>query len=232
MTQFPENLQREPLNSSLNIGKNATEVVAMKSVVYVYGHGPTKNPFYEEARTANATAQGASLILSAAVSRGQKLLLINEERQDPVEAEVVRTRTLGAQIFEIEVAFSVPRPDFWRSVHSTVKRKYGRENRRFPRVRLPRGLTVAWQGPKKHDISRISSLSLGGLFIEVADPVAAGEKLRVQFDIPSGAIYGQGVVRRSLKGEGMGVEFTDLTAESRAQLNELLQRLLARIRTS
>lgn len=230
MTRIPEDVQREPLNPSLSTGQNTSEGVALNSVIHVYGHGPTKNPFYEEARTANATAQGASLILSAAVTRGQKLLLINEERQ--VEAEVVRTRTLGAQMFEIEVAFPVPRPDFWRSVHASAKRKFGTENRRFPRIRLPRGLTVAWQGEHQHDISRISSLSLGGLFIEVADPAPAGEKLKVQFDIPSGAICGQAVVRRSLKGDGMGVEFTDLTAESRVQLNELLQQLLARVRTS
>jgi hypothetical protein len=48
----------------------------------------------------------------------------------------------------------------------------------------------------------------------------------VQFDIPSGAVRGQGVVRRSIKGKGMGVEFTELPAGSVSGLNELLQKLL------
>jgi hypothetical protein len=97
-------------------------------------------------------------------------------------------------------------------------------------VGLPRGMTIAWQGTRQHDISRVSSLSLGGLFIEVANPAPAGETLQVQFDIPGGAIRGQAVVRRSVTGEGMGVEFTDLPEASRTRLGGLLQKLLGNIR--
>jgi hypothetical protein len=230
MRQIPEGLPSEPPNSALGAGESASDTGACNQMVYVYGHGPTKNPFYEEARAVSTSAAGALLILSAAVGGGQKLLLIHGERQDPVEAQVLRTRTLGAQMFEVEVAFSVPRPDFWRPSHGTAKTNQGPEKRRFPRIRLPRGLTVAWQAANLRDISRISSLSLGGLFIEAANPVPVGETVQVQFDIPSGAIRGQAVVRRSIQGEGMGVEFTELPPGSRTGLNELLQKLLTRIR--
>lgn len=217
-----ETMQPETTSSVICNGENAT--------VYVYGHGPNKNPFYEEAQAVKATEKGALLILSAAVSRGQKLLLMNSTRQDPVEAQVVRTRTMGAQMFEIEVAFEVSRPDFWRPVCAASKGKHGAEKRRFPRIGLPRGMTVAWQATHHRDISRVSSLSLGGLFIESSDPAPAGDMLQVQFDIPSGAVRGQAVVRRSIKGKGMGVEFTELPAGSRAGLSELLQKLLGDMR--
>ena len=230
MRQIPEVLQNEPLNSALSAAENASDDEATNTMVCVYGHGPTKNPFYEEARAVSTSAAGALLILSAAVSRGQKLLLLNGTGNEPAEAQVVRARTLGTQMFEVDVAFPVPRPDFWRPSHRTAKTSHGPEKRRSPRINLPRGMTVAWQAAHLRDISRVSSLSLGGLFIEAAEPVAVGETVQVQFDIPSGEVRGQAVVRRSIQGQGMGVEFTELPAGSRAGLNELLQKLLARTR--
>src|SRR5260370_42331866 len=112
MRQPTETRQNEPTNSVLCAGKNTSEAVTLNATVYVYGHGPNKNPFYEEAQAVNGTEEGALLILSVPVSRGQKLLLMNGTRQDPVEAQVVRTRTMGAQMSEIEVAFEASRPDF------------------------------------------------------------------------------------------------------------------------
>jgi PilZ domain len=230
MTQTLESTATDPVNSVLGNGANTPEDLAPNSMVYVYGHGPTRNPFYEEARALSGNEKGALLILSASVNRGQKLLLISAAGNDPVEAEVVRTRTLDAQTFEVDIAFSFARPDFWKSSRRTAKEKQGLEKRRSPRVGLPRGMTIAWQGTRQHDISRVSSLSLGGLFIEVANPAPAGETLQVQFDIPGGAIRGQAVVRRSVTGEGMGVEFTDLPEASRTRLGGLLQKLLGNIR--
>jgi len=229
MRQSPETMQDETPSSVICRGQNTSDAAAPSATVYVYGHGPNKNPFYEEAQALNATEKGALLILSAAVNRGQKLLLMNGTGQDPVEAQVVRTRTMGAQMFEVEVALEVSRPDFWRPVCTASKRKHGAEKRRFPRIVLPRGMTVSWEAPNHRDISRVSSLSLGGLFIESSNPAPAGDTLQVQFDIPSGAVRGQAVVRRSIKGKGMGVEFTELPAGSRAGLNELLQKLLGNV---
>jgi hypothetical protein len=200
-------------------------------MVYVYGHGPTKNPFYEEARALNASEKGALLVLTAAVNRGQKLLLISAAGQDPVEAVVVRTRTLDALMFEVEIAFTFPRPDFWKSTRVIAKKNQGEEKRRSPRVGLPQGITISWQGTRQHDISRVSSLSLGGLFIEAAEPAPTGDTLQVHFDIPGGAVRGQVVVRRSITGKGMGVEFTELPEGSRAGLSELLKKLLGNIRS-
>jgi hypothetical protein len=122
MREIFESLQSEPVNSALSAGENASDGLALNAMVYVYGHGPTRNPFYEEARAVNTTAEGALLILSAPVNRGQKLLLMNGTGQDPVEAQVVRTRTLGSQMFEVEVAFFVPQPDFWQPFLGTAKR--------------------------------------------------------------------------------------------------------------
>ena len=231
MEQLLEEMKNEPVNATMGNDENISDDTPANATVQVYGHGPTKNPFYEEARAINTTPAGAILILSIPVNRGQKLLLINAGGQDPVQAEVVRTRTLDAQMFEVEIAFAVPQTDFWKSVRGSAKGKSGAERRRSPRVGLTRGMTISWEGPYRRDISRVSSLSLGGLFIEAEDPAPSGQILQVQFDIPSGPVLGKAVVRRSIKGKGMGVEFTELPTSSRSGINELLQRLLGDVRS-
>lgn len=216
--------QSELANPVAAAADNNVEGSAPNVTVYVYGHGPTKNPFYEQARALNTTSQGASLILTSAVNGGQKLLLMNGASPEPVEAQVIRTRTLNAQMLEAEVAFTVPQPDFWTTLRKPAKCRS--EKRRSPRISLPQGMTISWEAPYRRDISRVSSMSLGGLFIDAEDPAPAGQTLRVQFDIPSGPVVAKAVVRRSVKGKGMGVEFTELPEAQRQALNHLLQQLL------
>lgn len=226
MEQILENAKTQHLNPVLEKNESASRETAKNATVNVYGHGPSKNPFYEEARAINTNPKGATLILTTPVNCGQKLLLIKGAGQDPVEAQVVHSRALDAQMFEVEIRFSFLRPDFWNAVRTTAKEKSGAERRRSPRIGLTRGMTISWDGPYRRDISRVSSLSLGGLFIEAEDPAPEGQILQVQFDIPSGPVLGKAVVRRSIKGQGMGVEFTELPASSRAGLSKLLEKLL------
>jgi len=88
--------------------KDAPRHGSQSTTVFVYGYGPTRNPFFKEAQTVKATSKGCVLILSALVTRGQKLLLMNGTQQNPVEAEIVMTRPLSAQMCEVEVEVSFP----------------------------------------------------------------------------------------------------------------------------
>jgi len=230
MGQIPEGQQSEALKIPLNAGEEQFENGTALATICVYGYGPTKSPFYEEAQTVRANSEGGLLILGAPVSCGQKLLLINGRGSNPVEAQIVNTRTLGAQMCEVEVAFPFPQPEFWRPLRGSAKKK-DVEKRRFPRVTLPRGMSIAWKGKERHNIARVKSISLGGLFIEETEPVRVGDTIQVQFDIPGGAIHAKAVVRRSTKGQGMGIEFTELPAGARAALHKLLQKLLGDVHT-
>lgn len=229
MGQIPER-QSETLTIPLGPDEEKIESGAGLATICVYGYGPTKSPFYEEAQALRANSEGGLLILGAPVSSGQKLLLISGRGSNPVEAQIVNTRTLGAQMCEVEVAFPFPQPDFWRPLRGGAKKK-DVEKRRFPRVTLPKGMSIAWRVKERRDISRVTSISLGGLFIETAEPAPVGDEIQVQFDIPGGAIQAKGVVRRSVVGQGMGVEFTELPLEARTALHKLLQKLLGDVRT-
>jgi hypothetical protein len=103
--------------SGQNELKEALGSSASGATVCVYGYGQSNNPFYKEAKALKPSSKGCLLILGAAVSRGQKLLLMNGAGKDAAEAEIVNTRSLSGQLFEVEVSFSAPRPDFWQPLH-------------------------------------------------------------------------------------------------------------------
>ena len=85
---------------------------------------------------------------------------------------------------------------------------------------------MAWQGVGKRVVSRISTMGLGGLFIRVSEPPPVGDIIRLYFEVPGGEVRARAVIRTSIQGEGMGVEFTSMGPEARGRLNQLLRRLL------
>jgi hypothetical protein len=83
--------------------------------VYVYGHGPDpgKEPFHEEAHTLHVNANGALLLLSVPVKKGQKLLLTNRVTQKEQDCRVVFIGTRHTRTVEAGVEFPLTNPDFW-----------------------------------------------------------------------------------------------------------------------
>ena len=82
--------------------------------VYVYGHGQGKEPFHEEAHTLHVNANGALLLLSVPVRKGQKLLLTNGLTQREQDCRVVFIGTKRTRTVEAGIAFPMTNPDFWQ----------------------------------------------------------------------------------------------------------------------
>ena len=91
---------------------------ALDISVYVYGHGPEKEPFHEEAHTLNVSANGALLLLSVPVQKGQMLLLTNQLTEQEQNCRVVYLGTKHSRTVETGVAFLRTNPDFWQ-LHAT-----------------------------------------------------------------------------------------------------------------
>ena len=87
---------------------------ALDISVYVYGHGPGTEPFHEEAHTLKVNADGALLLLSVPVHKGQKLLLTNLQTQQDQDCRVVYLGTQHSRTVETGVAFPQTNPDFWQ----------------------------------------------------------------------------------------------------------------------
>ena len=99
-------------------------------------------------------------------------------------------------------------------------------NRRYQRISLPKGMTVTWYGGGQQQVSRVQTLSMGGLFLCGSITQRVGTDLTLVFEVPGGMILAEAVVRNIVPGEGMGVEFTKMNPQSQALLDELLTRLL------
>ncbi len=98
--------------------------------------------------------------------------------------------------------------------------------RRYPRIKLPKGMLLAWESGGKRVVSQVTTVGLGGFFIATSHPIPVGSVLKLFFDLPGGEVRARATVRDSKPGEGMGVEFTMMGPEDRARLQQLLKRLV------
>ena len=86
---------------------------------------------------------------------------------------------------------------------------------------------MGWQGGGKRDVSRVETLSMGGVFLCVAKPLSPGTNMELIFDVPGGEVRARAIVRHATPGRGMGVKFVHMQAEDRARLNRYIQKLEA-----
>ena len=98
--------------------------------------------------------------------------------------------------------------------------------RKYERISLPKGMSVAWYGGGQQQTSRVGTLSMGGAFLCGEITMRVGSELMLTFEVPGGVLMSQAVVRNIVPGVGMGVEFTKMNHQSRALLEQLLTRLL------
>jgi len=198
----------------------------MAARIRIYGHGQGLSPFFEENSILNASETGALLLMRAPVVAGQKLLLINEAAEQVQECRVVRTSCRESEELEVAVEFPDPQPQFWSRLGQQDEEQ-GIEKRKRPRVTLPRGMDVMWRGRGESVLSKVQTISSGGLSIVAPRPPAVGELVHVSFEVPAGEVSARGVVRHSRGGEGMGIEFVAMSDEARSRLDQLLHKLLS-----
>jgi hypothetical protein len=97
--------------------------------------------------------------------------------------------------------------------------------RRFARVKLPKGMLVAWQHSGGRSVSRVATLGLGGLFIATTTPVPVGALVKIVFDVPGGEVRARAIVKNVEPSKGMAVAFIEMGYEDRARLDQLLKKL-------
>jgi hypothetical protein len=98
-------------------------------------------------------------------------------------------------------------------------------SRRYPRMRSPEGLNVAWLSGTLRFVSRVQTLSLGGLFIRTKKPPETGTMIQFLIDIPGSGVRARAIVRDIKPGEGMGVGIVAMSQEDRARYFNFLNKL-------
>ncbi len=98
--------------------------------------------------------------------------------------------------------------------------------RKYPRIKLSKGILVAWQAGGDRQVSRVTTLALGGVFITTRNPAEVGAMLKLVFHLPGGDVRARAVVRMNETGRGMGIEFISMDPSDRARIQQALKRLL------
>ena len=94
--------------------------------------------------------------------------------------------------------------------------------RKYPRHKAPKGMFVGWKAPGCRDVSRAETVGMGGLFLHSPTPLAEGSVIELLFELKVGEVRARAIVRHSIPGKGMGVQFVEMQTTDRARLNQFL----------
>jgi hypothetical protein len=98
-----------------------------------------------------------------------------------------------------------------------------RENKRY--ASHYRELFIAYEGYSEEISLRPPDLSVKGMFVQTAKTFPEGAVLKVRFRLARSLyeVTARGEVRYCLPGVGIGIEFVEISAESRRAIQEELQ---------
>ncbi len=84
---------------------------------------------------------------------------------------------------------------------------------------------VFWRCDGRDDVARVHDLSVGGAFIETPRPTDIGVATNLHFLVQEGQIRADATVRHAEDGRGIGLKFTAVREEDRANLIALVSRM-------
>lgn len=103
-----------------------------------------------------------------------------------------------------------------------VHRVTGSERRRHKRYPCKAAVKITWGQVSLE--AALRDISASGMYLETHEPLWARAQFSAQLMLPE-AIRVECVVRRVDPGKGMVVEFTELTQETKMNLNHLIWKL-------
>jgi len=92
--------------------RRRSERLPFRETLFVCGRSEGRS-FKEETLTLSVSAMGALVALSAKVSLGQKVLLMNPQTWDEREGYVSRLGEVHNERRHVAIEFSKPAPEFW-----------------------------------------------------------------------------------------------------------------------
>jgi c-di-GMP-binding flagellar brake protein YcgR len=100
------------------------------------------------------------------------------------------------------------------------------ERRKYPRQTLTTEIWLGQDGIFTRANESLGDLSVGGAFIETSQRYPVGSILNLRFKLPRALefITCTIIVRHTRGGNGLGVEFLDLSPEDRHQINTFISR--------
>ena len=94
---------------------------ALHIPVVVYGRTPDDRPFRDHTNTLNVDAHGARIALSAALEKGQRILVVNSFTQEERECRVVHIGSKQGRRVKVGIEFLKPAGNFWHVYNANVE---------------------------------------------------------------------------------------------------------------
>ena len=98
----------------LSQNRRRTQRVIMRVPVRISGQNSVGSHLEEETHTLAVNANGALIVLSVSVKKGQILHLVNVAMGDQAECIVAYLGQRQGDLVEVGIAFSLPNSNFWR----------------------------------------------------------------------------------------------------------------------
>ena len=96
--------------------RRRTNRINLQVPLFVYGHTPTGEPFYEEACTIAINAQGGLISMRNVAPIGQRLAVMHKRDEYPQECLVLSVRARPAYGFDVAFEFPISMPQFWQAL--------------------------------------------------------------------------------------------------------------------
>jgi hypothetical protein len=105
-----------------------------------------------------------------------------------------------------------------------IDREYSKEQRRLMKIEKDKRASQRFKAKPGSIVcyvegaGAIRDLSMDGVFLLDSEPLSVGTKIRFSVLLGYETVSFQGIVRRSLAEEGMGIQFTEMPREPRRRL--------------
>lgn len=102
------------------------------------------------------------------------------------------------------------------------------EKRKYPRCSLNTEIWIGQDGIFTRMNERLDNLSVGGAFVESQQVYSVGSVLSLRFKLPASSnfITSLAIVRNVQPSRGFGLEFLDISAENRSQIEAYIEKML------
>lgn len=152
---------------------------------------------------------------------------IPDAQADPDTPIVLVTGSRAPTIEDGRIAGHTGRPIEVDRLYPILQRALERNPRSAPRVETH----IAARGMREDRrwVGNLTSLSIGGCYLRTPEQPAVGTEMSVQFAVPRNGIVTARAVCVHARGDGVGLAFTESSAEARREIARFVSQRLATI---
>ena len=97
--------------------------------------------------------------------------------------------------------------------------------RLYSRVETSENVWVYWNCAGRADVSPVSDMSMGGIFLKTPAAKPVGTLVNLHFLVQEGQIRADAIIKYVKSGSGVGLKFAAVSQEDRPRLAALMTRL-------